>query len=413
MSPLRQLSVTLLCLSLVSPAPLLAQPLSEPQRAPQGEPQGASQGEPLSGPSATLLFGTQLEIGGVLAPSRGASARARLPWRPREEHGLYPVRAMASLEARRGSWSARSQARLYARQLWLGAPQAPSYQDPLGTGVGLNELSLSFHTQVGGRLTLQTKAGRWTPDADRGLSPWCLEASERLWSLAPDPRDRTVTGASLTLSPRAGLASSAWVPRSMTLSAFTPSVELTPQPEERRPGLRGLFTWRYAHLSELRASGGGLRGGPRWARLTYTLNTETLEGEQEGALKGTRAPIRRAGFIYTGSLLYRAGSRAPLPYVEAVESSLGGYGEGLVATHTLTKQLGRGSVALGYEWRDPQLDFAYNAQHTLSLRCQAVVYNNLSVSLEHRHLWSARDDRLSFGSSLTFAQLRWSPTWAF
>ena len=396
MSPLRRLSATLLYLCLTYPSSSLAQETGEPLSEPLSEP--------LHRPSATLLFGSQIELGAVLAPERSTSARARIPWRPRERHGLFPARVMASMEAQRGPWVARSQARLYAHPLWLGSPQAPSFQDPLGTDMGFNELSLSYQTRVGEALDVQMRLGRWTPDAEHAPRPWSLEASERLWSRAPDPRDRTVTGASLDLRPQAGLASSPWIPRSLSLSTFVPSVGLKPQPEERRLGLRGRSVWRYAHLSELRLSGGQVRGGARWARLSYALSTEMP--------KRAQGPVQRAGFSYTGSLLYRAGPSAPLPYVEAIESSIGGYGEGLVATHSLIKELGRTSLALGYEWRDPQLDFAYNAQHTLSIRCHVIVYTQLSVSLEQRHLWSARDDRLSFGSSLTFAQLSWSPTWA-
>lgn len=350
-----------------------------------------------------ISLSAHLELGGVIAPERGVSEQERLPWRARETHALFPARVMGSARLKRGPWLAQSTLRLYAQPLWQGSPQASSYQDPLGSNPALNELSLSYTRKLTTSLSLSAGAGRWTPGVERAPVPWSLEANERLWSRAPDPRDRAVSGLFLILKPDAERGASAWLPRALHLELFTPSLELTPGKTARRLALRSEAVWRYAHLSALNLEAGRVEGGSSWARLGYELSAALDPAEQ---------PAHSSSALrYRGALLYRSGPSAPLAYVEATQASIGGYGDGLVASHTLSKGLGRASLGLGYAWRDPQLEFAYNAQHSLSIFCHIVVYAELSVYLEHRHLWSASDNRLSFGSDLTFIQLNWSPKW--
>lgn len=354
---------------------------------------------------AHYTIGALTEVGGVYAPKRTLSEQERIPWRSREIHGLYPARMTALFKIDQEAWQGSSRIRLYAQPLWLDSPLEASYSDPLGTDPALSELWFAYRFRPTKAFTFKVGAGRWVPNIDQSLNPRSLAQREFLWSRAPDPRDRTVSGIFFDLQQN---SLSAWLPRLIKISTFMPSLKIKPQKEEQDLGLHTQIQWqrRLGHyLTDLSFEGGYLHRGRTWGGIGYQFayvpkhhssNTQVSHGWQ-----------------YRGSFLYRMNPEVVSTQLQASDASIGKFGNGLVATHQLLYQFWKLRFGVEYEWRDPQIDFAYNAQHVLSLSCHVIVYTQVNVSLEHRHLWSANDHRFSFGSDLTFAQLSWSPTWNF
>jgi len=372
----------------------------------------------LAPPSALLRLGARLELGGIFAPQRSQSAADRLPWRPRETHSLYPGRAELSVALEGDRLRGALSGRLSSLPLWADSAQSASNRDPVGLGPALNELWLSY-ALLTGSTGLSLGGGRWVPELSlitrgaqrppqrpQGPRPWSLVASERRWSSAPDPRDRAAMGLFMSLEPQRGrLSRSPWLPRASALELFSPSDRgLSPTLERPELYMRGALSWSHRSLESLKLSAAQALSGPqlRWLSAQLRLSTQAL---------GAQAS-QRARWAYQGRLIYRAGPSAPDPLSDALRADIGGYGRGSALSHSL--HFGWRWLDLGarYEWRDPQHDFAYNAQHSLSLICDFVIYDSYGLSLEHRHLWSAQDNRLAFDSDLTFAQLSWTPHWS-
>ena len=67
----------------------------------------------------------------------------------------------------------------------------------------------------------------------------------------------------------------------------------------------------------------------------------------------------------------------------------------------------------GYEWLDPQTDFAYNTRHALTLSASYPLVTRdpwrLELDARYTHLWSSSANRLSVDSDLATLTLTWRP----
>jgi hypothetical protein len=136
----------------------------------------------------------------------------------------------------------------------------------------------------------------------------------------------------------------------------------------------------------------------RWARVALSASGLRVEGDAHLSLT-TRA-------------LYRSRSASGDALEEARLASFGLDGSGLSVSHELSYHFGPSSssatLAVGYEWRDPQLSFQHNAQHALPLSVSLpLAQDHLTLRLEYRHLWSDKDNRGSFSSDLALLMLRY------
>ncbi len=379
-------------------------------------------------------------VGGVGAAGRGAAAAEALPWRAREESGLYPARADVGGWAEFGALHLSAEARLAAAPWQQGAPLSPAYVDPRGVGPGLNTLSLSriwYIKEEGVNLILSVVGGWLQPDrafhAGHGLavlkgyrtlqaldaaldSPLSLLAAERRWSRAPSPLDRVGLGGSVSVkifysgrSFWSALASFFLIP-SFFLTVFTPTDGALPAPSLSRDGLVTQLNavWGFAPPIYLDLQLGRAR---RPQPTAAALLAGAPPGEQEWLTLTAVAPLLE-GLRLLMRLTWRDARSGLSPLDEARLSGLdrdgGGRGRFFAAEWG-----GRLKVLGGYEWLDPQTDFAYNTRHALTLSASYPLITRepwrLELDARYTHLWSSSADRLSFGSDLAVFTLTWRP----
>jgi hypothetical protein len=444
-------SLTLASLTLASLTLLGALTCAAPLRAAPSS--GGASGE---GGLGLTAWG-EVSVGGALAPERSGAARAALPWRPREASPLYPARLDLGGVARAGAWALTLEGRLAAASPLSGSGLEGAYPDPRGGGPGLNTLTLTraWRLSAGGldsasgdlegrapRHRARLAVGVFLPAralcgdpeeraravSDLGAcgggrplleSPLALHATERLWARAPSPLDRAALGALAEWRGRGGWA--VW-PARASFALFTPSEGALPDLSAQRVA---------AQLGALWGEGGGGEGGG-WVAAEGGVSALIGEGVAP-ALPPLSAPPRdlrwaslsahlpltaspQPALAYTGRLGWREARSGLSPLGEARLAALDRDGVGLSALHALTWRPAQRlpSLSLSYEWLDPQVDFAYNTRHSLSLLARLAVFARapwtLEVEARYAHLWSSSEDRLSPRADVATLALTWRPT---